>query len=107
MFIKRRFMHANGICAVLLDNISSYSGSKKLRLEPCSFKTQDESCAAANHLPLGERVSVTVEFKGGWCFGDRALMVISEYRKLKILQVPKSCADSAVVSRCVFLGNES
>jgi len=116
--LKAINVHLNEIdvddgCAAFLDYVSSYSGLKRLRLAPNNFSTPEESDLAANcfygcslgkHVSSLEELSVRPPFEGGWCFGDRALVVISQCRKLKLLEgslVSESIeepADDAVVS---------
>ncbi|EDQ99656.1 uncharacterized protein LACBIDRAFT_316166 [Laccaria bicolor S238N-H82] len=82
---------------------------KKLRLAPTNFETQEESDPAANqfyNLCLGKHTStleeliVIAEYEGGWCFGDQALVVISQCKKLKILEgsLVSGALDDAVKS---------
>ena len=84
----------NQISTTLLDYISSYSGLKKLRLARIDLRTQERS-DLANHfydLCLGKHTSsleeliVTPAYEGGWCLVDKALVVISLCKKLKILE---------------------
>ncbi|EDQ99658.1 uncharacterized protein LACBIDRAFT_334796 [Laccaria bicolor S238N-H82] len=100
-------------CAAFLDYISSYSGLKRLRLAPNNFSAREDSDLAANcfygsslgrHVNSLEELSVRPPFEGEWCFGDRALLVISQCRKLKLLEGSlvsgsfKEPADDAVKS---------
>jgi hypothetical protein len=116
--LKAINVHLNEIdvndgCAAFLDYISSYSGLKKLRLAPNNFSTLEESdlaatcfygCSLGKHVSSLEELSVSAPFEGGWCFGDRALVVISQCRKLKLLEGSlvsgsfKEPPDDAVVS---------
>lgn len=98
--LKAINVHLNEIdvddgCAAFLDYISSYSGLKRLRLVPNNFSNPEASDLAANcfygsslgkHVSSLEELSIRPPFEGGWCFGDPALVVISQCRKLKLLE---------------------
>ena len=116
--LKAINVHLNEIdaddgCAAFLDYISSYSGLKRLRLAPNNFSNPEDSDLAAHcfygsslgkHVSSLEELRVRPPFEGGWCFGDRALAVISQCRKLKLLEGSlvsgsfKEPPDDAVVS---------
>ena len=111
--LKTTNVHLNGIdvnhiSTTLLDYISSYSGLKKLRLARIDLRTQERSDLAnqfydlclGKHTSSLEELIVTPAYEGGWCLVDKALVVISLCKKLRILEgsLVSAALDDAVVS---------